>query len=163
MWTWRVHKGCASAGTDAHISGTVEVRKGHVIDRGVGAQSTRHLVPVLVSEGKSNSRLLQCYDFPLFLAYCTMIDSQQTFRPLTDICLPKLRYLRSPRFLSCTILTHRWHISLCTCRTPLCLCLTSLMYISALQRALGTPSKFSSVPILVADELDSSSTCASQS
>ena len=43
----------------AHISGTVEGRKGHVIDRGVGAQSTRHLVPVLVSEGKSNLRPLQ--------------------------------------------------------------------------------------------------------
>ena len=27
------------------------------------------------------------------------------------------------------------------------------MYISALSRALGTPSEFSSVPILVADEL----------
>ena len=54
-----MHKGCASAGTDACISGTVEVRRRHVIDRGVGVQPARHLVPVLVSEGKSNSRLLQ--------------------------------------------------------------------------------------------------------
>ena len=55
----KVHKGCASAGTDACTSGTVEVRKRHVIDRGVDAQSARHLVLVLVSEGKSNSRPLQ--------------------------------------------------------------------------------------------------------
>ena len=55
----RVHKGCASAGTDARISGTVEMRKRHVIDRGVGVQSARHLVPVLISEGKSNLRPLQ--------------------------------------------------------------------------------------------------------
>ena len=54
-----VHKWCASAGTDACINGTVEVRVRHVIDRGEGLQSARHLIPVLVSEGKSNSRLLQ--------------------------------------------------------------------------------------------------------
>ena len=54
-----MHKGYASAGTDARTSGIVEVRKRHVIDRGVGVESTRHLVSVLVSEGKSNSRLLQ--------------------------------------------------------------------------------------------------------
>ena len=55
----RVHKGCTSAGTDAHVGSTVKARVRHVIDRGEGAQSTRHLVLALVSEGKSNSRLLQ--------------------------------------------------------------------------------------------------------
>ena len=45
----RVHKGCALAGTDACVTGTVGVRKRHVIDKGVGAESTRHLVPVLVN------------------------------------------------------------------------------------------------------------------
>ena len=53
------HKGCTSAGTDACVDGTVRARVRHVIDRGGGAQSARHLVPVLVSESKSNSRLLQ--------------------------------------------------------------------------------------------------------
>ena len=49
---------------------------------------------------------------------------------------------------------------------PLYLCclplvvLSTPMYISALFRALGTPSEFSSVPILVADELVQSSSCA---
>ena len=55
----RVHKGCASTDTDACVNGTVGVRKRHVIDRGVGVQSARHLVPVLVLEGKSNLRPLQ--------------------------------------------------------------------------------------------------------
>ena len=43
--------------------------------------------------------------------------------------------------------------SLCTCISSLWLCFLPLMYISALLRAIGTPSEFSSVPILVADEL----------
>ena len=38
-----------------------------------------------------------------------------------------------------------------------------LMYISALLRALGTLSEFSSVPILVADELVQSSSCEPRS
>ena len=59
MWAQRGHSRCASTGTDACVNGTVEVRMRHVIERGVGPQSTRHLVPVLVSEGKSNSRPLQ--------------------------------------------------------------------------------------------------------
>ena len=59
MRAQRVHKGCASAGTDARVKGTVGVRVRHAIDRGGGAQSARHLVPVLVSESKSNSRPLQ--------------------------------------------------------------------------------------------------------
>ena len=47
-----MHRGRASAGTDARINGTVVVRVKHVIDRGRGsAQSARHLVPVLVLEG----------------------------------------------------------------------------------------------------------------
>ena len=37
------------------------------------------------------------------------------------------------------------------------------MYISALLDALGTPSEFSSVPILVADELARSSSCEPRS
>ena len=50
-------EGCTSAGTDARVEGTVEARVKHVIDRGgSGAQSARHLAPVLVSESKSNSR-----------------------------------------------------------------------------------------------------------
>ena len=53
------HKRCTSAGTDARIGSTVKARVGHVIDRGGGAQSARHLDPVLVSEGKSNLRLYQ--------------------------------------------------------------------------------------------------------
>jgi hypothetical protein len=54
-----VHKGCTSAGTDACVDGIVGVRMRHVIGRGEGPHSARHLVPVLVLEGKSNSRLLQ--------------------------------------------------------------------------------------------------------
>ena len=59
MRAQRGHKGCTSAGTDARVGSTVRVRVRHVIDRGGGAQSARHLVLALVSEGKSNSRLLQ--------------------------------------------------------------------------------------------------------
>ena len=59
MWAQRVHKGCTSAGTGTHVDGTVKARVRHVVDRGGGAQSTSHLVLVLVSEGKSNLRLLQ--------------------------------------------------------------------------------------------------------
>ena len=59
MRAQRGHKGCTSAGTDACVGGTVRVRVRHVIDRGGGAQSARHLVLALVSEDKSNSRLLQ--------------------------------------------------------------------------------------------------------
>ena len=40
------HKGCTSAGTNAHVDSTVKARVGHVIDRGRGAQSARHLVLV---------------------------------------------------------------------------------------------------------------------
>ena len=36
MWAQKGHKGCTSAGTDAHVEGTVRVRVGHVIDRGGG-------------------------------------------------------------------------------------------------------------------------------
>ena len=54
-----MHKGGASAGTDARVSSTVQVRVKHVIDRRESAQSARHLVLALVLESKSNSRLLQ--------------------------------------------------------------------------------------------------------
>jgi hypothetical protein len=57
------HRGCTkggtSAGTDAHVGSTARARVRRVIDRGESAQSTRHLVLALVSESKSNSRLLQ--------------------------------------------------------------------------------------------------------
>ena len=59
MWAQGGHRGCTSAGTDARIGSSVGARMRHVIDRGEGAQSIRHLVLALVSEGKSNSRLLQ--------------------------------------------------------------------------------------------------------
>jgi hypothetical protein len=36
MWAQRVHRGHASAGTDARIDGIVAVRVKHVIDRGRG-------------------------------------------------------------------------------------------------------------------------------
>ena len=74
---------------------------------------------------------------------------------LDSLCLPSLRPLLSRHFLSCTILTHRWRMPLCTCNTSLYPCLPPLMYISARTCALGTLSEFSSVPILVADELAS--------
>ena len=47
----RGHSRCTSAGTDAHVYGTVRVRVRHVIDRGRGEQSMRHLATVLISEG----------------------------------------------------------------------------------------------------------------
>ena len=53
MWAQRGHGGCISADTGARIGGTVGARVRHVIDRGEGAQSARHLVLALVSEGKS--------------------------------------------------------------------------------------------------------------
>ena len=52
-----MHKGGTSIGVDARVGSTVKARVKHVIDRGEGAQSARHLVLVLVSESKSNSRL----------------------------------------------------------------------------------------------------------
>ena len=53
--------------------------------------------------------------------------------------------------------------ALCTCICLYGLCLPTLMYISALFRALGTLSEFSSVPILVADELAHSLSCEPRS
>ena len=53
----------------------------------------------------------------------------------------------------CTITYSAMTRFLCT-YIPLCRsCLVTLVYISALVGTLGTPSEFSSVPILVADEL----------
>ena len=54
-----MHKGGASAGTDARVGSTAQATVRRVIDRGEGAQSTRHLVLAVVLESKSNSRLLQ--------------------------------------------------------------------------------------------------------
>ena len=48
-----MHKGCTSAGTDARVDGTERAMIRHVIDRGGGAQSARHLVPVLVSKDRN--------------------------------------------------------------------------------------------------------------
>ena len=52
MRAQRGHRGCASAGTDAHLGSNVGARVRHVIDRGEGegAQSVRHLVLALVLE-----------------------------------------------------------------------------------------------------------------
>ena len=63
------------------------------------------------------------------------------------------------RRLLCTIAHSAMTYVLCTCILSLCLRLASRMYISALTCAVGTPSEFSSVPILVADELAKSSSC----
>ena len=60
------------------------------------------------------------------------------------------------RRLLCTNTYSATTYPLCTCIATLWLCLSPLMYISALRYALGTPSEFSSVPILVADRLTSS-------
>ena len=56
MQVQRGHQGCTSAGTDARVGGTVKARVRHVIDKGGGAQSARHLVLALVSEGKSKRK-----------------------------------------------------------------------------------------------------------
>ena len=37
------HRGCTSAGTDARVGSIVRARVRHVIDRGEGVQSARHL------------------------------------------------------------------------------------------------------------------------
>jgi hypothetical protein len=57
------------------------------------------------------------------------------------------------RHLLCTNTDSAVTCFLCTCSLSLWLCFSTLMYISAPLRAVGTPSEFSSVPILVADEL----------
>ena len=61
--------------------------------------------------------------------------------------------------LLCTNTYSAMTCSRCTCVVSLWLCLLVPMYISALLCAKGTPSEFSSVPILVADELVQSSSC----
>ena len=52
MQAQRGHRGCTSTGTDARVGSAVGARVRHVIDRGEGAQSARHLILALVSEGK---------------------------------------------------------------------------------------------------------------
>ena len=102
-----------------------------------------------------------------------MCDSYRTLGLLTHICLPFAPMLLDGRHLLCTITTllldDRHHLCMTTYSAmtrPFVLvfrlfgCVVSaLMYISALLCVLGTPSKFSSVPILVADELAYSSSC----
>ena len=86
-------------------------------------------------------------------AYCTIVDSYQTYGLLTQYgypysgCFPiavsfSVRYLLSDDPSLLVLVVH-----------CLNLCGSRVMYISALDSTLGTPSKFSSVPILVADEL----------
>ena len=67
------------------------------------------------------------------------------------------------RRLLCTNTYSAMTSSICTYIAILWPCLSVLMYISALLRALGTPSEFSSVPILVADELAHSLSCEPRS
>ena len=82
------------------------------------------------------------------------------FRTDDSIMLTFTPRLLDGRHLFCTSYLLSSDAALCTC-THLCwLCLATSMYISALSCALGTPSEFSSVPILVADELAHSSSCA---
>ena len=71
--------------------------------------------------------------------------------------------LRDRRRLLCTSTYSVMTYSRCTCVAPLWSCLRVPMYISALLCAVGTPSEFSSVPILVADELAPSSSCEPRS
>ena len=61
--------------------------------------------------------------------------------------------LRDRRRLLCTNTYSVVMCSHCTCIASLWSCLLVPVYISALLCAVGTPSEFSSVPILVADEL----------
>ena len=82
-----------------------------------------------------------------------MGDSYRTFGLLTPLGLRATPLLLDGRYLLCTIARSAMTCVLCTCILSLCLCLAFCMYISALTCALGTPSEFSSVPILVADEL----------
>ena len=85
--------------------------------------------------------------------YDTTYDSYQTFGLLTVPCLPFHPILLDGRRLLCTNTYSADDASLCTCSMSLWSCFSVSLYISALRRTLGTPSEFSSVPILVADEL----------
>ena len=75
---------------------------------------------------------------------------------LTPILLDGRRLLCTSSYSAMT------HLFVLVSRLFGCVVSTS-MYISALLDALGTPSEFSSVPILVADELASSSSCEPRS
>ena len=88
-------------------------------------------------------------------SYRIPYDSYWTCGLLTHLCLPLLRRLPDHRSL-----LYMMTYSAMTCLFVLVFislswCLTLSMYISALVHALGTPSEFSSVPILVADKLAS--------
>ena len=87
----------------------------------------------------------------------------RTFGLMTQLCLPLFRdFLKTVAFLG-------FHTYSAVTRlfVLVFLCVDCawrpLMYISALLCALGTPSEFSSVPILVADELAHSLSCEPRS
>ena len=96
-------------------------------------------------------------------AYCTIADSPRThgLRWLTMLTFTLTTSWSPFPFLDESLLSS--DMSLCTYILSLGLCLFQTMYISALVYALRTLSKFSSVPILVADELASSSSCEPRS
>jgi hypothetical protein len=124
------------------------------------------------TNGRQHSKPLQlervlwdtgCYDFPLPYTYATVHDSYRTFGLLTPPCLPFTPILLDGRrllyILAYLALTRLFvlvsyvfgHV------------VSTFMYISALLDALETPSEFSSVPILVADELAYSLPCETRS
>ena len=88
---------------------------------------------------------------------------KRTLGLLTPLCLLLTPILLDGRRLLCTIaysvVMYIFVLVVCSFGSVV----STLMYISALADALGTPSEFSSVPILVADELVHSSSCASRS
>ena len=94
--------------------------------------------------------------FPHLSAYCHMVDSYRTFGLLTWLCLLLLRSLLSRCLLFCTIADSGLFVLV---EFPLTLFTDPHVHINAVLYALRTPSEFSSVPILVADELAHSSSC----
>ena len=92
-----------------------------------------------------------------------MCDSYRTLGLLTPVCLPLLRcFLMAVTFYVQVAYSAVTRLFVLVVRIFGCVVLTP-MYISALPDALGTLSEFSSVPILVADELIHSSSCETRS
>ena len=88
----------------------------------------------------------------------------RTLGLVTRLCLPLLRdFLMTVAFLGLHTYSAvtRLFVLVPTCIG--CVWRLPFMYISALYCALGTLSEFSSVPILVADELVQSSSCETRS
>ena len=82
-----------------------------------------------------------------------MCDSYRTYGLLTDLCLPLLRdFLMAVTFSDTNTYSAVTRLFVLVFRL-FGRVVSILMYISALHCALGTLSEFSSVPILVADEL----------